>query len=240
MNAADVADWMIDDAIKVYESKEERFGAQTMRDLERWVLLRTLDSKWRDHLYEMDYLREGIGLRALAQINPLVAYKNEGYDLFQQLMESIQSDFVRYLYHLEITQPDQPKAEPTRRGLAYSGGGDASLAQNFAAAGAEAARDGRISRQLRRGVSGGSAGHAYGGGPTPRHQSRPQRALSLRERQETQKLLRLVGPTLGQDPGRGHALSGAMLRPQSHSVALLRVLPASLPPAYSAHACDGT
>ena len=135
---------MVDDALKVYEAKEARFGPDTMRQLERWVLLRTLDSKWRDHLYEMDYLREGIGLRALAQIDPLVAYKNEGYDMFQEMMESIQSDFVRYLYHLEIVREDQQQGCGQRRGLAYSGGGDAGLAQNFAAAGAAAARDGRL------------------------------------------------------------------------------------------------
>ena len=144
IDAEDMADLVIDDAMKAYEAKEERFSAETMRDLERWVLLRTLDSKWRDHLYEMDYLREGIGLRALAQVDPLVAYKNEGYDIFQQMMESIQSDFVRYLYHLEVVRQDQQQAAGARRGLAYSGGGDSSLAQDFAAAGAAAARDGRI------------------------------------------------------------------------------------------------
>jgi preprotein translocase subunit SecA len=105
------------------------------------VLLRTIDSKWRDHLYEMDYLREGIGLRALAQIDPLVAYKNEGYNMFQEMMGSIQEDFVRYLYHLEIVRQEEAQ-DSDREGLAYSGGGDSSLAQNFAAAGAAARRAG--------------------------------------------------------------------------------------------------
>jgi preprotein translocase subunit SecA len=140
----DMADLVVEDAIGVYEAKEARFGTDTMRQLERWVLLRTLDAKWRDHLYEMDYLREGIGLRALAQIDPLIAYKNEGYEMFQQMMDSIQTDFVRYLFHLEIVQEDQQQGAASRRGLAYSGGGDAGLAQNFAAAGAAAARDGRV------------------------------------------------------------------------------------------------
>ncbi len=143
LDAEALADLVVEDALKVYEAKEERFGTDTMRQLERWVLLRTLDAKWRDHLYEMDYLREGIGLRALAQIDPLVAYKNEGYDMFQQMMESIQSDFVKYLYHLEIVRQDEQGAG-TRRSLDYSGGGDSSLAQNFAAAGAAATRDGRL------------------------------------------------------------------------------------------------
>jgi preprotein translocase subunit SecA len=139
LDAEDLADLVIEDAIKVYEAREERFGPVTMRAMERWVLLRTIDSKWRDHLYEMDYLREGIGLRALAQIDPLVAYKNEGYKMFQEMMESIQSDFVRYLYHLEIVREEQPQEGAGGRALAYSGGGDGVLAQNFAAAGAAAA-----------------------------------------------------------------------------------------------------
>ena len=141
LDAEEVADQVVEDALKVYEAKEERFGAEAMRALERWVLLRTIDSKWRDHLYEMDYLREGIGLRALAQIDPLVAYKNEGYKMFQELMESIQEDFVRYLYHLEMAKEEEPEAKQ-RRELAYSGGGDSSLTQNFAAAGAAARRAG--------------------------------------------------------------------------------------------------
>jgi preprotein translocase subunit SecA len=88
----------------------------------------------------MDYLREGIGLRALAQRDPLVEYRNEGFRMFQEMMDSIQADFVRYLYHLEIVREEQPQQEAVAgRGLAYSGGGDSSLAQNFAAAGAAAA-----------------------------------------------------------------------------------------------------
>src|SRR3990172_8384319 len=83
----------------------------------------------------MDYLREGIGLRALAQRDPLVEYKNEGFKIFQDMMESIQSDFVRYLFHLEIVREEQPQEAAPARQLAYSGGGDSSLAQNFAAAG---------------------------------------------------------------------------------------------------------
>ncbi len=136
LDADDVADRVWEDALRIYEEKEQRFGAEAMRALERWVLLRTIDSKWRDHLYEMDYLREGIGLRALAQRDPLVEYKNEGYNMFQQMMGSIQQDFVRYFYHLEIQQEEQPQEEAVSHKLAYSGGGDGSLTQNFAAAGA--------------------------------------------------------------------------------------------------------
>jgi preprotein translocase subunit SecA len=139
LDSETVADAVVEDALTVYEAREERFGVAAAREMESWVLLRTIDSKWRDHLYEMDYLREGIGLRALAQRDPLVEYKNEGYKLFQEMMESIQSDFVRYLYHLEIVREEEPQEAAPARGLAYSGGGDGTLAQNFAAAGAAAA-----------------------------------------------------------------------------------------------------
>ncbi len=139
LDADEVADMVLEDALKVYGAKEERLGPEVMREMESWVLLRTIDSKWRDHLYEMDYLREGIGLRALAQLDPLVAYKSEGFDMFQEMMESIQSDFVRYVYHLELVK-EEPAAAPvvSAKQLAYSGGGDGSLAQDFAGAAAAA------------------------------------------------------------------------------------------------------
>jgi preprotein translocase subunit SecA len=141
LNADTLADQVVEDAVKVYESKEERFGQAAMSELAGWVLLRTIDSKWREHLYEMDYLREGIGLRALAQRDPLIEYKNEGFNLFQQMMDSIQSDFVRYLYHLEIVKEDEAQPAPARQ-LNYSGGGDTGLAQNFAGTAAAARRSG--------------------------------------------------------------------------------------------------
>ncbi|MCX8032073.1 MAG: preprotein translocase subunit SecA [Thermoleophilia bacterium] len=132
LDADELADLVVEDAIRIYEAKEQRFGSEAMRALERWILLRTIDAKWRDHLYEMDYLREGIGLRALAQRDPLVEYKNEAYRMFQEMMEAIQQDFVRYLYHLELARPEQPRETVPIRDLAYSGG-EAALAQRFAA-----------------------------------------------------------------------------------------------------------
>ena len=138
LDEEEVADLVIGDALEIYEAKESRFGASAMREMESWVLLRTIDSKWREHLYEMDYLREGIGLRALAQRDPLVEYKNEGFKLFQEMMDSIQNDCVRYVYHLELVKEEpQPPAAPAKQ-LAYSGGGDSGLAQDFAGTAAAA------------------------------------------------------------------------------------------------------
>jgi preprotein translocase subunit SecA len=141
LDAETLADMVVEDAMNIYTAREERFGAEPMSEMADWILLRTIDSKWRDHLYEMDYLREGIGLRALAQRDPLIEYKNEGFKMFQEMMESIQTDFVRYLYHLEIVKEEEPQAAPARQ-LAYSGGGDTGLAQNFAGAAAAARRSG--------------------------------------------------------------------------------------------------
>src|SRR5680860_1384270 len=86
LDSEDLVDRVVADALEVYGRKEEEVGVDNIRELERWVLLRTVDAKWRDHLYEMDYLREGIGLRALAQKDPLVEYKSEGYEMFQSMM----------------------------------------------------------------------------------------------------------------------------------------------------------
>jgi preprotein translocase subunit SecA len=93
---------LADDALKLYDEREEELGDEIMRALERFLLLQIIDQRWREHLYDMDYLREGIHLRGFAQIEPLVAYKNEAYTLFQDLMNTIWSDFARMVYNVEI------------------------------------------------------------------------------------------------------------------------------------------
>jgi preprotein translocase subunit SecA len=141
------------DAEQLYERREQDLGEEIMRALERFILLDTIDSKWREHLYDMDYLREGIHLRGFAQIDPLVAYKNEAYGLFTDLMNSIWQDFARMIYHAEVELemengatgivPAPASARPgagssTRSGsVSYSSGGiDPRAAMAMAAAGA--------------------------------------------------------------------------------------------------------
>ena len=88
-----------------------------MRALERYLLLQIIDNRWREHLYDMDYLREGIHLRGFAQIEPIIAYKNEAFDLFTDLMNSIWSDFARMVYHVEVEiEVDDPAAAQTAFG----------------------------------------------------------------------------------------------------------------------------
>ncbi|MCF8553746.1 MAG: preprotein translocase subunit SecA [Candidatus Nanopelagicales bacterium] len=86
-----------------YLAREKQLGTPVMRELERRVILSVLDRKWREHLYEMDYLQEGIGLRAMAQRDPLVEYQREGYDLFVAMMEGIKEESVGYLFNVEVT-----------------------------------------------------------------------------------------------------------------------------------------
>jgi preprotein translocase subunit SecA len=93
---------LAEDAHKLYDEREEELGEELMRALERYLLLQIIDQRWREHLYDMDYLREGIHLRGFAQIEPIVAYKNEAFTLFQDLMNTIWSDFARMIYNVEV------------------------------------------------------------------------------------------------------------------------------------------
>ncbi len=113
------------DAHAAYDKREAELGAEIMRELERRVVLSVLDRKWREHLYEMDYLREGIGLRAMAQRDPLVEYQREGYDMFVTMMESIKEESVGFIFNLEVQleepaepQLDTPAPLPTIKGAA--------------------------------------------------------------------------------------------------------------------------
>jgi preprotein translocase subunit SecA len=94
---------IIEDAMAAYEKREATLTPEVMRELERKVLLSVLDRKWREHLYEMDYLQEGIGLRAMAQRDPLVEYQREGYDLFAAMMEGIKEEIAGFIFNVEVT-----------------------------------------------------------------------------------------------------------------------------------------
>ena len=93
---------LLSDARIAYEKREEALGEAATRELERRVVLQVLDRRWRDHLYEMDYLKDGIGLRAMAQRDPLIEYQREGYAMFQAMMGQIKEESVGYLYNLEV------------------------------------------------------------------------------------------------------------------------------------------
>jgi preprotein translocase subunit SecA len=117
---------LTENALAAYEKREEELGDELMRYLERQILLQIIDNRWREHLYEMDYMREGIHLRGFAQIDPLVAYKNEGFTMFRDLMNSIWEEFARVIFHVEVNiEPADFEPEPAApdQELTYAGGG---------------------------------------------------------------------------------------------------------------------
>ena len=99
-----------DDANAAYDRREEELGTEGVRQLERMVLLQVIDRKWREHLYEMDYLQEGINLRAYAQRDPVVEYQREGFDMFATMMDGIKEETVGFLYNVDV-QVTEPEPE---------------------------------------------------------------------------------------------------------------------------------
>lgn len=92
------------DAHLVYDEREESVGEDSMREIERRVMLSTIGERWPEHLYEMDYLKEGIGLRAMAQRDPLVEYQREGYSMYQAMLDAIREETVSYLFNLDLSK----------------------------------------------------------------------------------------------------------------------------------------
>jgi preprotein translocase subunit SecA len=111
LSADFITEVMRQDAQEAYERREAEFTPEVMRDLERRVVLSVLDRKWREHLYEMDYLREGIGLRAWAQRDPLIEYQNEGYHMFDAMKEGIKEESVGSLFNLQVQVQEDPVVE---------------------------------------------------------------------------------------------------------------------------------
>ncbi len=110
-----------DDAKAALERREKEVGPDLFRQIERMVMLNVIDSRWREHLYEMDYLREGIGLRAIGQRDPLVEYKNEGFAMFSAMIDSIKEDFVRIIFHLQVSEAEMAPVERTKQPLLETG-----------------------------------------------------------------------------------------------------------------------
>ena len=113
-----LAELLQNDAIAAYEAKEQEYGPDNMREIERRVVLSVLDRKWREHLYEMDYLREGIGLRGWAQRDPLIEYQREGFDMFNAMMEGIKEESVGTLFNAQVQFQENPIVEDSTNGAA--------------------------------------------------------------------------------------------------------------------------
>ena len=115
-----LASEVLSDAKLAYQKRTDEIGEALMRELERRVMLSVVDRKWRDHLYEMDYLKEGIGLRAMAQRDPLIEYQREGYAMFLEMMAGVREEAVQFLFNVEIKQnlPEVQQEQPAQ--LTYS------------------------------------------------------------------------------------------------------------------------
>jgi preprotein translocase subunit SecA len=121
-----LAQRIFETAGRVYEEREALIGAEEFRKLERYVVLQTVDNLWKDHLLSMDHLKEGIGLRGYAQQNPLIVYKKEGYDMFQEMIGRVKEETLAILFRIQIARPSEMEhfRQPRQQDLIFSGSGD--------------------------------------------------------------------------------------------------------------------
>jgi preprotein translocase subunit SecA len=126
MSIDGLAELITETAMAAYNAKEQAVGETDFRQLERVVMLQTVDSFWKDHLLSMDHLKEGIGLRGYAQQDPLIVYKKEGFDMFQEMIARIKEETVRILFWVQLAQPEKiaDMRRPREQDLIFSGGGD--------------------------------------------------------------------------------------------------------------------
>jgi preprotein translocase subunit SecA len=110
----------VEDAVDVYAEREEKFGPELMREIERFLTLQVVDGRWREHLDAMDYLRDGVHLRAMAQKDPLVEYRGEGHAMFEELGRAIREEVVLTLFHVELQQEDTSQLQPQQQPQALS------------------------------------------------------------------------------------------------------------------------
>jgi len=133
------------EATKYYNEREASMGPEVMREVERQVMLRIIDQRWREHLEEMDYLQEGINLRAMGQKDPLTEWQREGFEMFGSLMKGVAQDFVRYVMHVQVVRNDEPA--PVVQNVQQSSA-DNVQTSGFQVAAQVAAADGEISPEL--------------------------------------------------------------------------------------------
>ena len=126
LDAEKLADLIYTSAIRIYDEKEIEFGAEDLRNLERYVMLQTVDTLWKDHLLNMDHLKEGIGLRGYAHQNPLIVYKKEGFEMFNSMIDRVKEETVSTLFRIHKVQSGSINdlKKPREENLVFSGGGD--------------------------------------------------------------------------------------------------------------------
>ena len=211
---------LAEDALGLYDEREEELGEELMRMLERYLILQIIDQRWREHLYDMDYLREGIHLRGFAQIEPLVAYKNEAFTLFADLMNSIWADFARMIYNVEV-EVTGPEAGRRRQQAPPPEWAPPQQQSNFGALEYYGGTAEDQPTAYTNGDDGPSSRGAAGRGSAPRDRERddrPQRSVLVRLRQEVQEVPRSVNAAL-PDPGLAHRVRAVRaLKARRHEV----------------------
>jgi preprotein translocase subunit SecA len=127
LNRDGLAQMIYETALDIYNTKEQDLGGEDFRFLERMVMLQVVDNLWKDHLLSMDHLKEGIGLRGYAQQNPLIVYKKEGYEMFQEMINRIKEETLGMLFRLQIEKPEKMEklTKPKEQEMFFSGGEDA-------------------------------------------------------------------------------------------------------------------
>jgi preprotein translocase subunit SecA len=119
MHQTELIERLTAEALAHYEAREEQLGSDTMREVERQVMLRIIDQRWREHLHEMDYLREGIHLRGIGQKDPVSEWQREGYDMFSAMIQGVYRDFVKYVMHVQVITKEEPTA-PAATDVTYT------------------------------------------------------------------------------------------------------------------------
>ena len=132
---SELVDVLLEDGLGHYAGREAELGPDTMREVERQVMLRIIDQRWREHLHEMDHLKEGIHLRGIGQRDPVSEYQREGYDMFSSMIQTVYRDFVKYAMHVQVVTKDEPQQVNTAD-MSYSAPDGAPTAAGQALTGA--------------------------------------------------------------------------------------------------------
>src|SRR3954449_7776189 len=168
---------LLDYVPRAYEERESSLGSEVMRELERRVLLSVLDRKWREHLYEMDYLRAGIHLRAMANRDPVVEYQREGYDMFNAMLDGIKEESVGFLFNLEVKSQEEQEAEAREKQAAAEAQALAAAQEGTARVLARQAAEAEAARKA-------TAGNGSKGAATARRSGKPAAAAAPAESPE--------------------------------------------------------
>jgi preprotein translocase subunit SecA len=183
---------LTEQAMEAYERREAELGEELMRALERYLLLQIIDRRWREHLYDMDYLREGIHLRGFAQIQPIVAYKNEAFTLFTDLMNTIWADFARMIFHVEVEVQGRNGEQEARERYAAPGSGTAMGRVSYSGGGPQ--QPSALAAAAAGGAPATAAAPSAGDGPPPAEGNgdatlnrAQRRAIEKRERRQKKR-----------------------------------------------------